>query len=247
MPVGVALTSGLSGPGRLLTFPAPRWPAGRYFLCQRYCPRQFSGFFFLGVPLGSGGPAGDPVFLRAFLTPGLLFLGGFATAPAESECLGEFGVFPSAGSFAFLCSPRRSAGSCAFWVPSVELVSWVWGFCRFCGTAFILFDWRWERDSIDEKLSFRMVYPAITCPTPRRAPRWKPWPRVGGSRWRIETEFETEKSDVGMDEYETRTWAGWHHHIALSLLAGAFLLSLQQAWGEKDAPGQQAAGVPCGA
>ena len=29
---------------------------------------------------------------------------------------------------------------------------------------------------------------------------------VGGSRWRIETEFETEKGDVGMDEYETRTW-----------------------------------------
>ena len=26
---------------------------------------------------------------------------------------------------------------------------------------------------------------------------------VGGSRWRIETEFETEKSDVGLDEYET--------------------------------------------
>ncbi len=56
---------------------------------------------------------------------------------------------------------------------------------------------------------------------------------VGGSRWRIETEFETEKSDVGLDEYETRTWAGWHHHVVLCLLAGAFLLSLQQAWGEK--------------
>ncbi len=40
---------------------------------------------------------------------------------------------------------------------------------------------------------------------------------VGGSRWRIETEFETEKSDVGLDEYETRTWAGWHHHVALCL------------------------------
>ena len=50
---------------------------------------------------------------------------------------------------------------------------------------------------------------------------------VGGSRWRIETEFETEKSDVGMDEYETRTWADWHHHIAMCLLAGAFLLTLQ--------------------
>ena len=54
---------------------------------------------------------------------------------------------------------------------------------------------------------------------------------VGGSRWRIETEFETDKSDVGLDEYETRTWAGWHHHVALCLLGGAFLLNLQQAWG----------------
>ena len=44
--------------------------------------------------------------------------------------------------------------------------------------------------------------------------------------------FETEKSDVGLGEYETRTWAGRHHHGALCLLGGAFLLSLHQAWGE---------------
>ncbi len=69
---------------------------------------------------------------------------------------------------------------------------------------------------------------------------------VGGSRWRIETEFETEKSDVGLDEYETRTWAGWHHHVALCLLGGAFLLSLQQAWGEKDAPDHETAGLGAG-
>ena len=56
---------------------------------------------------------------------------------------------------------------------------------------------------------------------------------MGGSRWRIETEFETEKSDVGLDEYETRTWPGWHHHITMCLLAGAFLLTLQQDWGER--------------
>ena len=48
---------------------------------------------------------------------------------------------------------------------------------------------------------------------------------VGGSRWRIETEFETEKSDVG-----------------LCLLGGAFLLSLQQTWRGKDAPGTVRAG-----
>ena len=51
---------------------------------------------------------------------------------------------------------------------------------------------------------------------------------VGGSRWRIETEFEIEKGEVGLDEYETRSWAGWHHHIAMCLLGGAFLLTLQQ-------------------
>ncbi len=71
--------------------------------------------------------------------------------------------------------------------------------------------------------------------------------RVGGSRWPIETEFETEKSDVGLDEYETRAWAGWHHHITLCLLAGAFLLSLQQHWGEKDAPDHAPSGIPGGA
>ena len=38
---------------------------------------------------------------------------------------------------------------------------------------------------------------------------------VGGSRWHIETEFETEKGEVGLDEYEACSWAGWHHHIAM--------------------------------
>ena len=42
---------------------------------------------------------------------------------------------------------------------------------------------------------------------------------AGLSRWRIETEFETEKGDVGLDEYETRSWAGYHH-IAMCLLGG---------------------------
>ena len=70
---------------------------------------------------------------------------------------------------------------------------------------------------------------------------------VGGSRWRIETEFETEKGDVGLDEYETRSWAGWHHHIAMCLLGGAFLLDLQQEWGGKDAPDHPIPSVPGGA
>ena len=67
----------------------------------------------------------------------------------------------------------------------------------------------------------------------QKAPRWRPWPTWEGRGWRIETEFETEKSDIGLDEYETRSWAGWHHHVALCLLGGAFLLGLQQDWGKR--------------
>ena len=67
---------------------------------------------------------------------------------------------------------------------------------------------------------------------------------MGGSRWRIETEFQTEKGDVGLDEYETRSWAGWHHHMTMCLMGGAFLLGLQQGWGGKDAPDHPSAGIP---
>lgn len=57
--------------------------------------------------------------------------------------------------------------------------------------------------------------------------------QVAAARWTIETEFETAKGETGLDEYEVRSWASWQHHITLALLAGAFLLTLQQDWGEK--------------
>jgi SRSO17 transposase len=60
--------------------------------------------------------------------------------------------------------------------------------------------------------------------------------QVGAMRWPIETEFQINKGETGLDEYEVRTWLGWQHHITMALLAGAFLLSLQLDWGEKPAP-----------
>jgi SRSO17 transposase len=56
--------------------------------------------------------------------------------------------------------------------------------------------------------------------------------RVSAMRWPVETEFQTEKGEIGLDEYEVRSWQGWHHHITMSLLDGAFLLDLQQEWGK---------------
>jgi SRSO17 transposase len=47
--------------------------------------------------------------------------------------------------------------------------------------------------------------------------------RVAGSRWAIEEGFERAKGEVGLDQYEVRSWAGWHRHVTLCLLAHAFL------------------------
>jgi hypothetical protein len=40
----------------------------------------------------------------------------------------------------------------------------------------------------------------------------------------IEASFQRGKSEAGMDEYQVRTWEGWHHHMALTLIAVWFLI-----------------------
>lgn len=47
--------------------------------------------------------------------------------------------------------------------------------------------------------------------------------RVAGARWAIEDLFELAKGDCGLDEYEVRSWVGWHRHVTLSLFALAVL------------------------
>ena len=47
--------------------------------------------------------------------------------------------------------------------------------------------------------------------------------RVAGLRWPIESLFEQGKGEVGLDQYEVRSWVGWHRHITLSMFALAYL------------------------
>jgi SRSO17 transposase len=47
--------------------------------------------------------------------------------------------------------------------------------------------------------------------------------RVAGRRWAIEACFEAAKGEVGLDQYETRSWTGWHRHVTLAMLAHAYL------------------------
>ncbi len=53
--------------------------------------------------------------------------------------------------------------------------------------------------------------------------------RVAGTRWTIESCFEAAKGEVGLDEYEVRSWIGWHRHITFAMLAHAYLAVLRKA------------------
>ena len=52
---------------------------------------------------------------------------------------------------------------------------------------------------------------------------------VAGRRWCIEVCFESAKQEVGLDDYEVRSWQGWHRHVTLSMWALALLVAVRAA------------------
>ena len=51
--------------------------------------------------------------------------------------------------------------------------------------------------------------------------------KTAGARWAIEGAFESAKQEVGLADYEVRSWAGWHRHVTLALLAHAVLAGVR--------------------
>jgi SRSO17 transposase len=65
-------------------------------------------------------------------------------------------------------------------------------------------------------------------------------------RWPIEQSFQEGKQQLGMNEYEHRSWAGWHRHMLFVFMAQLFLLELRHRLKKK--PGSDAstgATPPC--
>jgi SRSO17 transposase len=60
--------------------------------------------------------------------------------------------------------------------------------------------------------------------------------QVVGKRWTVEESIQTGKSEVGLDEYEVRSWTGWYRHITLAMWAQAFLSVLRHQEGAVAAP-----------
>lgn len=83
--------------------------------------------------------------------------------------------------------------------------------------------WVLYRKSLDEgkELSFYLAAgPARTTLT-RLA-------RTAGARWSIEGGFESAKQEVGLADYEVRSWTGWYRHVTLSLLTHAVLAAVRK-------------------
>ena len=62
--------------------------------------------------------------------------------------------------------------------------------------------------------------------TPRRVSR-RSLVAVAGRRWAIEQGFETSKQEIGLDQYEVRTYGAWYRFMTLTLYAHAFLAAMR--------------------
>ncbi len=177
VPGCTAVTSGLAWAWRVLAFPALGWPARRDFLGQGDSLLQLTGFLSLGARLDAVDPAREPVPFGAPVTPSLSFDSRLAAVSAEAAGFGVGEFLLMIGSLYFSSGLGRQRDSLLF------------GFLRCCpffgsflfgivcsrARLFLLASSLGAMVSIDEKLSFRMVYPATTCPTPPRTLPWRPW------------------------------------------------------------------------
>src|SRR4030095_1104334 len=87
---------------------------------------------------------------------------------------------------------------------------------------------RASRDATDQDACYRYHYslsPTCVSEGELAEPSLSELARVIKAGACIEASFKRGKSEVGMDEYQVRTWHGWHHHMTLSLLAVWFLIS----------------------
>lgn len=103
-----------------------------------------------------------------------------------------------------------------------------------------LYEWAWlqlpdETDGPQERARFLLIRRSLADPDKRAyyrvaGPAQTTLPevvRVAGSRWKIEEGYEQAKGEVGLDQYEVRTWGAWYRYMTLALLAYAALVVMQ--------------------
>jgi SRSO17 transposase len=77
---------------------------------------------------------------------------------------------------------------------------------------------RRSKSSPDELRAY-ICFASIDTPTQKLV-------EVAGSRWTVETCFKESKSEVGLDQYEVRSYDGWYKHITFACIALSLLTVL---------------------
>jgi SRSO17 transposase len=68
--------------------------------------------------------------------------------------------------------------------------------------------------------------------------------RTAHLRWRVERDYQDMKQEVGLDNYEGRSWRGFHHHAALCAAAHAFLALRRALFPPEEGAVDAAYGTP---
>jgi SRSO17 transposase len=69
--------------------------------------------------------------------------------------------------------------------------------------------------------------------------------RAAGRRRLVEECFEAAKQEVGLADYEVRSWRGWHRHVTLAMLALALLAGLRAGLNAAKRGGVPPVGSSC--
>jgi SRSO17 transposase len=93
-----------------------------------------------------------------------------------------------------------------------------------------------------DELAYYLVYAPVGTPPAEIV-------RAAGCRWAIEDVFKLAKRQAGLDDYEVRSWAGWHRHTTLALVALAILAVVAAEKGEscRTASSSRSASPSCAA
>ena len=96
--------------------------------------------------------------------------------------------------------------------------------------------WLWDGQEAQAHLWHLIVRRDVATPTELKyslsnAPAETSVPRLAfmqGQRYWVERALQTGKQDVGLGDYQVRGWRGWHHHMALVMMAMLFQLEERQ-------------------
>jgi SRSO17 transposase len=100
------------------------------------------------------------------------------------------------------------------------------------------YEWRWRPLAEPQEPGWRrwlLVRRSLSLPTELTAYRvFAPQDTtvaevvpVAGTRWTIESSFEAAQGEVGLDDYEVRSWTGWYRPITLAMWAYALWVVLR--------------------